>query len=57
MVCYFCQKNINDVDYKNTESLGLQLVVSLSEQLGGKIKMESRLNEGTKFIIVFRKTK
>ncbi|MEK7124087.1 MAG: 30S ribosomal protein S18 [Patescibacteria group bacterium] len=21
MVCYFCQKNINDVDYKNTELL------------------------------------
>jgi PAS domain S-box-containing protein len=45
------------VDYKNTESLGLQLVVSLTEQLGGKIKMESRAGEGTKFILAFRKTK
>lgn len=45
------------VDYKNTESLGLQLVISLTEQLGGKIKLESRANEGTKFIIAFRKTK
>lgn len=45
------------VDYKNTESLGLQLVISLTEQLGGKIKMESGPGEGTKFIIAFRKTK
>ena len=45
------------VDYRNTESLGLQLVISLSEQLGGKIKMESKPGEGTKFIIAFRKTK
>jgi two-component sensor histidine kinase len=45
------------IDYKNTESLGLQLVNSLSEQLGGKIKLETRTGEGTKFIIAFRKTK
>lgn len=45
------------VDYRNTKSLGLQLVISLVEQIRGKIKMESRLNGGTKFIIVFRKTK
>ena len=45
------------IDYKNTESLGLQLVMSLAGQLGGKIKMESRTGEGTKFIIAFRKTK
>lgn len=44
------------VDYKNTESLGLQLVMSLTEQLAGKIKLESRPDEGTKFIIAFRKT-
>jgi PAS domain S-box-containing protein len=44
------------VDYRNTESLGLQLVISLSEQLGGKIKLESRKDEGSKFIIAFRKT-
>ena len=45
------------VDYKNTESLGLQLVISLTEQLGGKIKLETRPGEGTKFIIAFPKTK
>ena len=45
------------VDYKNTESLGLQLVISLSEQIGGKIKMESAKDKGTQYIIAFRKTK
>ncbi|MBI4946645.1 MAG: PAS domain S-box protein [Bacteroidetes bacterium] len=45
------------VDYRNTESLGLQLVISLVEQLRGKIKMESKNNKGTKFIIAFRKSK
>ncbi len=44
------------IDYKNTESLGLQLVISLTEQLGGKIKLESRAGEGSKFIIAFAKT-
>jgi two-component sensor histidine kinase len=44
------------IDYKNTESLGLQLVISLTEQLGGKIKLESRAGEGTRFIIAFRRT-
>ena len=45
------------VDYRNTESLGLQLVISLVEQLSGKIKMESENDKGTKFIIAFRKSK
>lgn len=45
------------MDFRNTESLGLQLVNSLTEQLGGKIKLESKQNEGTRFIIAFRKTK
>ncbi|HEY6161897.1 MAG TPA: PAS domain S-box protein [Bacteroidia bacterium] len=40
------------VDYKNTESLGLQLVVTLTEQLNGKIKLER--NKGTKFTIAFK---
>jgi len=39
------------IDYKNTESLGLQLVVTLADQLGGSIKLD-RL-KGTKFTIVF----
>lgn len=46
-----------EINYKNTESLGLQLVNSLSEQLGAKIKMESAKNKGTKYIIAFRKTR
>ena len=45
------------IDYKNTESLGLQLVNSLTEQLRGKIKLESEKNKGSKFIIAFRKSK
>ena len=47
-------KNIN---YKDTESLGLQLVSSLTEQIGGKIKMESKKDEGTQYIIAFRKSR
>ena len=43
------------VDYKNTESLGLQLVNSLTEQLGGKIVMKSRSGEGTRFVIAFKR--
>jgi PAS domain S-box-containing protein len=46
-----------NVDYRNTESLGLQLVISLVEQLNGKMKMESKKDKGTKFIIAFRKSK
>lgn len=45
------------INYKNTETLGLQLVNSLAEQLGAKVKMESAKNKGTKYIIAFRKTK
>ncbi|MBU2643567.1 sensor histidine kinase [bacterium] len=40
------------VDWRNTNSLGLKLVRSLTEdQLGGSIDMES--NNGTKFTIKF----
>ena len=39
------------VDYRNTKSLGLQLVITLVEQLNGKIKLESRPT--TKFTITF----
>jgi len=45
------------VNYKKTESLGLQLVISLVEQIGGKIKMESKKDKGTKYIIAFRKSR
>ncbi|MCA6362052.1 MAG: PAS domain S-box protein [Bacteroidetes bacterium] len=39
------------VDYRNTESLGLQLVVTLVEQINGKIKLENK--KGAKFTIEF----
>jgi len=45
------------IDYKKTESLGLQLVISLVEQIEGKIKMESKKDKGTKYIIAFRKSR
>lgn len=41
-----------DVDYRNTESLGLQLVVTLVEQINGKIRLENK--KGTKFVIDFK---
>ena len=41
------------IDYKNTESLGLQLVTALAEQLSGKIKL-SRTG-GTKYTLTFLK--
>lgn len=40
------------VDYRNTESLGLQLVVTLTEQLNGKIKLDR--TKGTKFTVSFK---
>jgi PAS domain S-box-containing protein len=40
------------IDYNNTESLGLQLVVTLVDQLGGTIKLDRTI--GTKFTIVFK---
>lgn len=39
-------------DYKNTESLGLQLVNNLVEQLDGEIELDK--NNGTQFKIVFK---
>ena len=40
-----------DVDFRNTESLGLKLVVNLVKQLKGSIDLDSRA--GTAFRIVF----
>jgi PAS domain S-box-containing protein len=40
-----------NIDYKNTESLGLQLVVTLVGQLGGNIELDS--TNGTKYTISF----
>ena len=42
----------NSIDFRNTESLGLQLVVSLVDQLNGEIQMDN-LN-GTKYTIIFK---
>ncbi len=42
----------NNIDFRNTESLGLQLVVSLVDQLNGDIQMDN-LN-GTKYTIIFK---
>ncbi len=41
-----------DVDFRKTDSLGLQLVNNLVSQLDGNIKMNS--NHGTKFTIIFK---
>jgi PAS domain S-box-containing protein len=41
-----------EIDYRNTQSLGLQLVVTLTDQLNGTIKMESE--KGTKYTIIFK---
>lgn len=39
------------IDFRNTDSLGLQIVQTLTLQLGGEIELES--NGGTKFTICF----
>lgn len=41
-----------NIDYRNTESLGLQLVVTLTEQLNGKIDLDT--HNGTKYTIKFK---
>jgi PAS domain S-box-containing protein len=41
-----------NIDFRNTESLGLQIVQTLTSQLGGEIELER--NEGTRFRIVFK---
>jgi len=44
-----------DIDYKNTESLGLRLVISLTEQIDGKIEFNN--TSGTSFKIIFTEEK
>ena len=44
-----------DLDFRNTKSLGLQVVVALVEQLKGTIELDR--SEGTAFKIVFKKPK
>ena len=40
------------INYKNTESLGLQLVVTLVDQLNGSIEMDTK--NGTSYVISFK---
>lgn len=41
-----------EIDYRNTQSLGLQLVVTLTDQLNGTIEMDA--TNGTKYTIIFK---
>jgi PAS domain S-box-containing protein len=43
----------DNIDFKNTESLGLQLVMSLVKQLDGEMSLNN--NVGTEFLIKFNK--
>ncbi len=45
----------NDLDFKHSESFGLQLVDMLTQQLQGK--MEVKNEGGTTFILVFKKSR
>jgi len=40
------------IDYRNTESLGLQLVVTLTDQLSGTIELDTE--KGTNYTIIFK---
>ena len=42
-----------DLDFRNTESLGLQLINTLADELEGKLELQN--NQGTKFILIFNK--
>ena len=44
-----------DIDYKNTDSLGLRLVISLTDQIEGEIEFNNKL--GTSFKIIFEEEK
>lgn len=41
-----------NIDYRNTESLGLQLVVTLTDQLSGTIELNTE--KGTNYTIIFK---
>lgn len=42
----------DNIDYKNTDSLGMQLVVTLVQQLGGEIVLDN--SNGAKYTITFK---
>ncbi len=43
----------NEINYKNTDSLGLQLVMTLVEQIDGIIELDNK--KGAKYTIIFKK--
>ncbi len=43
-----------DIDFKNTVSLGMQLVMTFAEQLGGEVTLQSEPERGTTFAIKFK---
>ena len=45
----------NNFDFRKTESLGLQLVTTLVEQIDGTVNCETKKGKGTAFIIEFKK--
>lgn len=45
----------DDFKYENSESLGIYLVYALVEQLDAEIKVDSKRNRGTRFLITFEK--
>jgi two-component sensor histidine kinase len=45
----------DDIDFKESESLGLQLVNTLVEQIDGTIELDK--SQGTEFIITFKELK
>ena len=45
----------NELDFRNTKSLGLQLVNSLTSQIDGEIKLDR--SHGTEFKIIFKELK
>jgi len=45
----------DNFDFRKTESLGLQLVTTLVEQIDGTVNCETKKEKGTSFIIEFKK--
>ena len=43
----------NNINYKETESLGLQLVMTLAEQIDASVELDN--SKGAKYIIIFKK--
>lgn len=48
----YAQKNNTSLDSINGVGLGLAIVKQMVERMGGRIKVESKMNEGTKYTIL-----